>query len=213
MGWSHPNTSRKLHPVLIANISASGKVWQIQRSITPLFEVRAAARELSAEAIATLAKLIRSKDERVALIATDKILERARGKPKEMADDDRSDLAKLTPQARKERILELLKIAASIPTRPTGDQEEGRDEVAPEARSSMARLLCGKQDEKTWLIPSLSPAGGEKMSKHSMRSGDLPAFLGRFAQLQRESHAPNHCDPGGRSRRLLDRSRIAEGRD
>jgi transposase len=32
-----------------------------------------------------------------------------------------------------------------------------------------------------WLITSLSSAGGEKMSKHSMRSGDVPALLGRFA--------------------------------
>src|SRR5437879_8680272 len=41
----------------------------------------------------------------------------------------------------------------------------------------------------TWLITSLSPAGGEKMSKHSMRSGDVPALLGRFAQLREKAQA------------------------
>ena len=41
----------------------------------------------------------------------------------------------------------------------------------------------------TWLITSLSPAGGEKMSKHSMRSGDVPALLGRFAQFREKAQA------------------------
>ena len=40
-----------------------------------------------------------------------------------------------------------------------------------------------------WLITSLSPAAGEKMSKHSMRSGDVPALLGRFAQLREKAQA------------------------
>ena len=41
----------------------------------------------------------------------------------------------------------------------------------------------------TWLITSLSPAAGGKMSKHSMRSGDVPALLGRFAQLREKAQA------------------------
>src|SRR5437016_6326602 len=41
----------------------------------------------------------------------------------------------------------------------------------------------------TWLITSLSPAAGGKMSKHSMRSGDVPALLGRFAQLTEKAQA------------------------
>jgi transposase len=41
----------------------------------------------------------------------------------------------------------------------------------------------------TWLITSLSPAAGEKMSKHSVRSGDVPALLGRFAQLREKAQA------------------------
>lgn len=36
----------------------------------------------------------------------------------------------------------------------------------------------------TWLITSLSPGGGEKMSKHSVPVGDVSALLERFASLQ-----------------------------
>ena len=38
----------------------------------------------------------------------------------------------------------------------------------------------------TWLITSLSP-GGEKMSKRSVRGGDVAGLLGRFAQLQEKA--------------------------
>jgi transposase len=36
----------------------------------------------------------------------------------------------------------------------------------------------------TWLITSLSPGGGETMSKHSVRGGDIPSLLERFSALQ-----------------------------
>jgi transposase len=39
----------------------------------------------------------------------------------------------------------------------------------------------------TWLITSLSPAKGEKMSKHGVAAGDLGALLARFAELQRKA--------------------------
>ena len=39
----------------------------------------------------------------------------------------------------------------------------------------------------TWLITSLSPGGGEKMSKHSVRGGDFAGLLERFAQLQEKA--------------------------
>ncbi len=39
----------------------------------------------------------------------------------------------------------------------------------------------------TWLITSLSPGGGEKMSKHSVRGGDVVGLLERFAQLQQKA--------------------------
>jgi transposase len=36
----------------------------------------------------------------------------------------------------------------------------------------------------TWLITSLSPGNGEKMSKHSVAAGDVARLLARFAELQ-----------------------------
>ena len=37
---------------------------------------------------------------------------------------------------------------------------------------------------RVWLITSLSPGGGEKMSKHSVQAGDIAGLLRRFAQLK-----------------------------
>jgi Group II intron, maturase-specific domain/Reverse transcriptase (RNA-dependent DNA polymerase)/Transposase len=39
----------------------------------------------------------------------------------------------------------------------------------------------------TWLITSLSPGSGEKMSKYAVRGGDLAQLLQRFAQLQEKA--------------------------
>ena len=41
----------------------------------------------------------------------------------------------------------------------------------------------------TWLITSLSPGAGEKLSKHSIQAGDIAALLARFAQLQQKASA------------------------
>ena len=40
-----------------------------------------------------------------------------------------------------------------------------------------------------WLITSLSPGAGERMSKHSVRGGDVTGLLMRFAQLQERAQA------------------------
>jgi transposase len=41
----------------------------------------------------------------------------------------------------------------------------------------------------TWLITSLSPGKGEKMSRHSVRAGDMAGLLARFAELKRKAMA------------------------
>jgi transposase len=41
----------------------------------------------------------------------------------------------------------------------------------------------------TWIITSLAPGGGEKMSKHSVPSGDIAALLARLSQLQEKARA------------------------
>jgi len=42
---------------------------------------------------------------------------------------------------------------------------------------------------KTWLITSLSPGAGEKMSKHAVEAGDTAGLFGRFAQLKEKARA------------------------
>jgi transposase len=41
----------------------------------------------------------------------------------------------------------------------------------------------------TWLITSLSPGGGDKMSKHSVPAGDIAGLLKRFSLLQDKAEA------------------------
>ena len=42
---------------------------------------------------------------------------------------------------------------------------------------------------RAWLITSLSPGAGEKMSKHSVPASDVPGLLHRFAELRRKAAA------------------------
>src|SRR3954449_2383535 len=41
----------------------------------------------------------------------------------------------------------------------------------------------------TWVITSLAPGGGEKMSKHTVRNGDIAGLLARLSQLQEKARA------------------------
>jgi transposase len=70
--------------------------------------------------------------------------------------------------------------------------------------------------QSTWLATSLSPGGGEKMSKHSVSAGDIAALLARFSELRRESVRadrkilPNFRDSRSGVGRLLDSPCVAE---
>src|SRR6202521_5556154 len=46
----------------------------------------------------------------------------------------------------------------------------------------------------TWLITSLSPGGGEKMSKHSVQAGDITGLIRRFAHLKEKPRARSSRD-------------------
>jgi transposase len=47
-----------------------------------------------------------------------------------------------------------------------------------------AIFLSMELSRTTWLLTSLSPGGGERMSKHAVRSGDVAGLLARFSQLR-----------------------------
>jgi transposase len=59
----------------------------------------------------------------------------------------------------------------------------------PQARTAIrtdlgAIFVSLELSRSTWLITSLSPGGGEKMSKHMVRSGDVAGLWSRFSQLK-----------------------------
>jgi transposase len=71
-----------------------------------------------------------------------------------------------------------MQIAADRPQAPTA------------IRTDLGAIFVSLElSRSTWLITSLSPGGGEKMSKHSMRGGDVAALLARFTQLREKAQA------------------------
>src|SRR5262245_26966980 len=46
-----------------------------------------------------------------------------------------------------------------------------------------------ERSRSNWLITSLSPGKGEKMSKHSVTAGDIAGLLQLFAELKRKAQA------------------------
>ena len=77
----------------------------------------------------------------------------------------------------------------------------------PAIRTDLGAIFVSMElSRKTWLITSLSPGGGEKMSKHLVPAGDVFELLRRFAELRRKAaartswdFAPRHADPHRRA--------------
>jgi transposase len=64
----------------------------------------------------------------------------------------------------------------------------------PEALSAIrcdlgAIFISLELSRSTWLITSLSPGGGEKMSKHSVPAGDICVLLARFSEFKQKAFA------------------------
>ena len=59
-----------------------------------------------------------------------------------------------------------------------------RRETSVAIRSDLGAIFVSMElSRSTWLITSLSPGGGEKMSKHTLPAGDIGALLARFSEL------------------------------
>src|SRR5215469_13767355 len=57
-------------------------------------------------------------------------------------------------------------------------------------RSDLGAIFVSLElSRRIWLITSLTPGGGEKMSKHSVPAGDKCELLRRFAELKRKAAA------------------------
>src|SRR5271167_2274610 len=66
------------------------------------------------------------------------------------------------------------------------DRAEAPSAIQTDLRAIFVSLELSRS---TWLITSLSPGGGEKMSKHSVQAGDIAGLLKRFAQLKEKARA------------------------
>jgi transposase len=61
--------------------------------------------------------------------------------------------------------------------RATADRPEAPSVI----RSNLGAIFVSLElSRSTWLITSLSPGGGEKMSKHSIHAGEVCVLLTRF---------------------------------
>jgi transposase len=65
-----------------------------------------------------------------------------------------------------------------------------RPEAPSVIRTNLDAIFASLElSHSTWLITSLSPGSGEKMSKHVVRGGDIAGLLQRFAQLREKALA------------------------
>ena len=63
------------------------------------------------------------------------------------------------------------------------------DEHAAIRTDLKAIFVSLELSRSTWVITSLAPGGGEKMSKHAVPSGDIAALLARLSQLKEKARA------------------------
>ena len=70
--------------------------------------------------------------------------------------------------------------------RAAADRADAPTAIQTDLRAIFVSLELSRS---TWLITSLSPSGGEKMSKHSVPAGDIAGLLRRFAQLNEKARA------------------------
>jgi transposase len=65
-----------------------------------------------------------------------------------------------------------------------------RPEAPSAIRTDLGAIFVSLElSRSTWLITSLSPGGGEKLSKHSVRGSDVAGLLERFAHLREKARA------------------------
>ncbi|HEV7410549.1 MAG TPA: IS110 family transposase [Bradyrhizobium sp.] len=67
--------------------------------------------------------------------------------------------------------------------------DHSSDEPAAIRTQFGAIFVSLELSRKTWLVTSLSPGNGEKMSKHTVAAGDMPGLLARFSELKRKAMA------------------------
>src|ERR1700757_3625176 len=65
-----------------------------------------------------------------------------------------------------------------------------RPQASTAIRTDLGAIFVSLElSRSTWLITSLTPGGGEKMSKHSVPAGDIYALLARFSEFKQKAFA------------------------
>ena len=65
-----------------------------------------------------------------------------------------------------------------------------RPEAPAAIRTDLGAIFVSLELSRSkWLTTSLSPGGGDKMSKHSVEAGDVAGLLERFAEIKRKAQA------------------------
>ena len=79
-----------------------------------------------------------------------------------------------------------------------------RLEASSAIRSDLGAIFVSMELSRSiWLITSLSPGGGEKMSKHSVPAGDVGALLAaRFSGIRQKALTRTELDFGQFMRRM-----------
>ena len=65
-----------------------------------------------------------------------------------------------------------------------------RPEKSAAIRTDLGAIFVSMElSRSSWLITSLSPGNGEKMSKHAVRGSDVAGLLARFSQIKEKVQA------------------------
>src|SRR5215211_1764730 len=81
-------------------------------------------------------------------------------------------------------------VVAALLWRPTMHRAAEQPQAPTAVRTDLGAIFVSLElSRSTWLITALSPGGGEKMSKHQVRGGDIAALLARFAELKAKALA------------------------
>ena len=116
---------KKVPPALVAHAFKPGQSGNPGGRTASFAECQQLAREASPDAMRRLIELMASPDERVALVAADKVLERAWGKPKEY-DPDASGkrFSEMAPEERAREIERIFKLAREVIDREKAIESE-----------------------------------------------------------------------------------------
>src|SRR5271166_6069189 len=79
-------------------------------------------------------------------------------------------------------------VAKPAPLETTMQVAADRTDASTAIQTDLPAIFVSLElSRSTWLITSLSPGAGEKMSKHSIRAGDVAGLLVRLAQLKEKA--------------------------